>query len=283
MRLDRVRGLSIGARLAEILANLPEGRDLLGGTGLDLLAAFDALLIATAEPADPRTTVLVARHRLSPADLRVAFDHAAATTNRVLTWRDDARFPFGQRRASIPRPGASPDNRLFILPEPGVVVVTTPAYMRTLFSVPRSDGATPDDDPWRALPHHVDAEAEEPVPAGEFASVTVAGDRSAGIARAGRRARIHRWRPRRPRTGPDRDRRADQRRRCGACGGRLAGFRDKLVATPLLVAADSSAAGNRARLTREGRTIRIEVPVTEAELLRLLQAAATLLGSTAPP
>ena len=140
VQLDRARESPIGARLAELLMNMPDGRDVLAGTGLGILEAFDVLLVATPDPPDPRATVLVARHRLQPAELRAAFDRAAATTNRVLNWREDARYPFGQRRASIPRPGASPDNRLFILPEPDVVVVTTPAYMRLLFPMSGTGG-----------------------------------------------------------------------------------------------------------------------------------------------
>ena len=46
-------------------------------------------------------------------------------------------------------------------------------------------------------------------------------------------------------------------------------LRDRLATTPLVQAADLAAASTRARLTREGRTIRLDVAVTEAELLRL--------------
>ncbi len=56
-------------------------------------------------------------------------------------------------------------------------------------------------------------------------------------------------------------------------------LRDKLVMTPLLLAADLSAAADRARLTREGRKLRLDVSLSEAELLRLLEAVATFFGS----
>ncbi len=72
VQLDRARESPIGARLAEILMTMPDGRDLLAGTGLGVLEAFDVLLVATPDPPDPRATVLVARHRLQPAELRGA-------------------------------------------------------------------------------------------------------------------------------------------------------------------------------------------------------------------
>ena len=52
VQLDRARESPIGARLAEILMNMPDGRDLLAGTGLGILEAFDVLLVATPDPPD---------------------------------------------------------------------------------------------------------------------------------------------------------------------------------------------------------------------------------------
>jgi hypothetical protein len=60
-------------------------------------------------------------------------------------------------------------------------------------------------------------------------------------------------------------------------------LRDKLAATPLIRTADLAAAGDRARLTRDGRRLRVDVPVSEAELLRLIAAVATCFGAPAPP
>ena len=280
VQLDRARGSPIGARLAEMLMTMPEGRDLLAGTGLGVLEAFDVLLVATPDPPDPRATVLVARHRLQPAELRAAFDRAAAATNRVLNWRDDGRYPFGQRRAAVPRPGAGPDNRLFILPEPGVVVVTTPAYMRALFSTPGADGGTPEDDPWRALPRQGRADGEQPAPAGALVSVTVVGDRSASIlGLAGSRAlTVVAGTAAEPFVAVTAELTSDGD--AMRAEGAWPELRDKLVATPLLQAADLVAAGTRARLTRDGHKLRVDVALTEAELLRLLQVVATYFGST---
>ena len=85
VQLDRARGSSIGARLAETPISLPDGGDLLGATGLDALDAFHALLVATPDPAYARATVLAARHRLQDSELRAAFTRgAAATTHRQL-------------------------------------------------------------------------------------------------------------------------------------------------------------------------------------------------------
>ena len=282
VQLDRARESSIGARLAEMLISLPDGGDLLGATGLDTLDAFDALLVATPDPADARATVLAARHRLQDSELRAAFARGAAATNRVVNWRDDARYAFGQRRAAIPRPGASPDNRLFILPEPGVVVVTTPAYLRMLFAAPRTDGATPEDDPWRALPAPRHTGGEGPAAAGPIASVTVAGDRAASIlgltgARAFTVAAA---------TVPEPVVSVTAHLASDADAMHAEGawpeLRDKLNTTSLMQAADLVPAFAGARLTRDGHDLRLDVPVTEAELLRLLQVVATSFGAAAP-
>jgi len=283
VRLDRARASPMGARLAAMLSNLPEGHDLLGGTDLDMLSAFDVLMVGTPDPPDPRATVVVARHHLPDADVRAALDRAAAASHRVLGWRDDARFPFGQRRAAVPRPGASPDNRLFILPEPGIVVVTTPSYLRLLFSTPGGDSGKPEDDPWRSLPRQLDADGEAPAPADTLVSLTVAGDRSVSISGlAGARAITVA-----ARAAPEPSVTVSAELTSDADAMRAESLwpelRDKLAAAPLIQTADLVAAGNRARLTREGRRLRVDVPVSEAELLRLLAAVATCFGAPAQP
>ena len=53
-------------------ARLPDRRDLMEGTDLDLFQSFDALLIATPHPLDPSVTFLAARHHLDDGGLRAA-------------------------------------------------------------------------------------------------------------------------------------------------------------------------------------------------------------------
>src|SRR5450755_1415564 len=50
LRLDRLRGTDYLPAVDALLARLPDRRDLLEGTDLDLFQSFDALLIATPHP-----------------------------------------------------------------------------------------------------------------------------------------------------------------------------------------------------------------------------------------
>ena len=145
LRLDRLRDTPYAPALDTLLARLPDRRDLLDGTGLDLYQTFDALLIATPNPLDYTVTFLAARHRLKDAELRTALERGATATGRVLTWRTEGRRPFAERHARAPASGATRDERLIVLPAPGLVVVTPPVYRALLFSTakPRA-GSLPD-------------------------------------------------------------------------------------------------------------------------------------------
>ncbi len=142
MRLDRLRGTDYVPALEALLARLPDRRDLLDGTGLNLFESFDALLIATPHPLDPSVTFLAARHHLEDAALRAALGRGARATNRSLVWRSEGGRPVAERR-SRPRAGQNPapmpDDRLIVLAAPGLAVVTPPAY-RELLLTPRRPG-----------------------------------------------------------------------------------------------------------------------------------------------
>ena len=116
---------------------MPDRRDLLEGTGLDLFETFDALLIATPNPLDYTVTFLAARHRLKDGELRNALDRGARATGRVLDWRTEGRRPFAERHARHAAPGATRDERLIVLPAPGLVVVTPPIYRPLLLAMAR--------------------------------------------------------------------------------------------------------------------------------------------------
>lgn len=132
LRLDRLRAAPEAratiAAVDEILRLLPDRRRLLDGTGLDLYRDFDALLIATPNPFDDTVTFLAARHRLADAELRAALDRAAVAGGRAIDWREEAGRPVGVRRAAE----GDRDDRLFVLPEPGLAVIAPPAYARLL-------------------------------------------------------------------------------------------------------------------------------------------------------
>ena len=185
IRLDRLRGTPYGPAVDAILMHLPDRRDLIDGTGLDLYKDFDAILIATPNPLDYTVTFLAARHHLADTQLRAALDRGAKATGRVLVWRTEGRRPLAERHARAPASplAATRDERIIVLPAPGLAVVTPPVYRSMLLrparprtaTAPAPDGGTdggadargsaaaagpapPEGDAWRALLRRIDAE-----------------------------------------------------------------------------------------------------------------------------
>ena len=140
LRLDRLRGTDFVAPVDALLQRLPDRRDLLEGTDLDLFQSFDALLIATPHPLDPTVTFLAARHHLDDAQLRAALSRGAKATDRVIAWRSEGGRPVGERRPRRGLPPGTPpsrDDRLIVLAAPGLAVVTPPAYRALLLAPPK--------------------------------------------------------------------------------------------------------------------------------------------------
>jgi hypothetical protein len=178
LRLDRLRGTDYAAPVDALLMRLPDRRDLLEGTDLDLFASFDAVLIATPHPLDPSVTFLAARHHLDEAALRAALGRGARATDRILSWHTEAGRPIGERRARhAAGPGApvTRDERIIVLAAPGLAVVTPPAYRAMLLARPAApkigdgdagtdpDAGTPDGGApaalgWAPLLSRIDAE-----------------------------------------------------------------------------------------------------------------------------
>jgi hypothetical protein len=174
LRLDRLRGTAYAPALDAILGRLPDRRDLLEGTGLDLFDTFDALLIATPNPLDYTVTFLAARHRLKDGELRAALDRGARATGRALDWRTEGRRPFAERHSRHPAPGTTRDDRLIVLPAPGLVVVTPPIYRPLLLAMAR---------PRPAVAHATSADAGATAVAG--AADSAAGSGTGGAAGSG--------------------------------------------------------------------------------------------------
>jgi hypothetical protein len=128
LRLDRLRGTPYATALDALLTNLPDRRDLLEGTGVDLYHDVDALLIATPNPLDYTVTLLAVRHRLSDTAMRAALERGARATGRALSWRTERGRPFAARRATEAHRAGARDHRLILLPAPHLVVVAPPAY-----------------------------------------------------------------------------------------------------------------------------------------------------------
>ncbi len=137
LRLDRLLASpEAGEYIAvvdQLLRLLPDRRRLLDGTGLDLYRDFDALLIATPNPLDDSVTFLAARHKLDDEKLRAALDRGAAAGGMAIEWRTDAERPVGVRRSAAGA-GAGPDDRVFVLPQPGLAVIAPPAYAKLLLA-----------------------------------------------------------------------------------------------------------------------------------------------------
>lgn len=138
MRIDRLRGTPYTASVDALLMRLPDRRDLLEGTELDLYRDIDALLVATPNPLDPKVTFLAVRHRLTDTALREALERGARATGRTLKWRSERGRPFAERlSAAVGRPagmtgGLRRDERLVLLVAPKLAVVTPPAYRRLI-------------------------------------------------------------------------------------------------------------------------------------------------------
>jgi hypothetical protein len=146
LRVDRLKGTPYAAPVDKLLMRMPDRRDLLDGTGLDLYEDFDALLISTPNLLDYTLTFLAARHHLGDGAIRAAIDRGAKATGRVVTWRTERHRPWGERKLRPSTLGAptppSHDERILVLPSTGLVVVTPPAYRALLLAPPAK--ATPD-------------------------------------------------------------------------------------------------------------------------------------------
>jgi hypothetical protein len=144
LRLDRVKGTPYAEPLDAVLVHMPDRRDLLEGTGLSFYDDFEALLVATPNPLDYRVTFLAARHHLADGPMRAAVDRGARATGRVVAWRSEGGRPWGERRARAGvTPPAARDERLIVMPTPGLVVVTPPAYRALLMVPARKPGPPP--------------------------------------------------------------------------------------------------------------------------------------------
>jgi len=302
LRLDRLRGSDYAAPVDALLMRLPDRRDLLEGTGLDLFDAFDALLIATPHPLDPSVTFLAARHHVDEVALRAALGRGARATDRVLTWRNEAGRPIGERHARRGAPAAglaARDDRIIILAAPGLAVVTPPAYRAMLLAPPPAPavgadgGAGPDGGArgvetlgWAPLLSRIGAEEGLMPPDGDLMVSAVDIFKPTGDSGEGPRLLYGMEVP--PSVSgvvglddsPFVDVEAEFKteepaRHWESEWPNLIG---KLRANPIVLLSGFSPLLSRATLTREGRIIRLHVSATRDETLRLLTFALHMLG-----
>jgi hypothetical protein len=299
MRLDRLRGTDYAAPVAEMLMRLPDGRDFVTGTGLDLFNDLEALLVATPNPLDASVTFLAVRHHLDDAKVRAALTRVAKASDTTLTWRTQGGRPLAERHPLDAR-RAWRDDRLIMLAAPGLTVVTPRAY-RALLLAPSAppdggvaegtgpDGGGPGVAPsgsmmkggWATLLTRIDAEeglmppdgavmvnavdmfksrAPGPGEAPELYGMPVPAAINAVIGVA---------------DAPSLDITAEFKTDGPAQQWETQWpiIQRKLRTHPLLVLSGFSTLVTRAQLEREGRTVRFHLAVSHDETLRLLAMA----------
>jgi hypothetical protein len=173
LRLDRLRtapeSAATTAAVDGLLRHLPDRRRLLDGTGLDLYRDFDTLYLATPNPLDDTVTFIVVRHHLSDTAIMTAFARGAEQAGRPLTWNSEAGRPVGIRAAAVSTSdGGAPslrradrDDRIFVLPEKGLVVMAPPAYAPLLLGKRGGKvdgGVKPSELRFRDIVRRIDAE-----------------------------------------------------------------------------------------------------------------------------
>jgi hypothetical protein len=146
IRLDRLRGTDYQSPVDALLLHLPDRRELLTGTGLSLFDDFDAVLIATPNVLDPSVTFLAVRHHLELAAMRAALTRGARAGDRTLAWRSQQGRFVGEWRARKDVEAAAvaprrPDDRIVVLADPGLAIVTPPAYGKLLLGSDRPPAA----------------------------------------------------------------------------------------------------------------------------------------------
>jgi hypothetical protein len=305
LRLDRLRGTVYAPAVDQILTRLPDRRDLLEGTGLDLYQSFDALLIATPNPLDAGATFLAARHKLTDAELRAALDRGAQATGRVLTWRTERHRPFAERHARVPGQAPTRDDRLLVLPAPGLVVVTPPAYRALLLAPPKpaaadggaSEGAGGAGDEhdggaarpaeregWTELLQSIDAQdgSQRSDAVVMATAVDMLGDRSKQGLRDAWGLEVPRWTMLSigVETGPALDIVAmfSNEAEARSVEEKWPGLMQRARTNPLIVLGGFAPLVARAQLTRDGPIVRLHETATEEETMRLLQLAARFGG-----
>jgi hypothetical protein len=274
LRLDRLRASPEGrgyiGPVDELLRLMPDRRHLLEGSGLDMYRDFDALLIATPNPFDYAVTFLAVRHHLSDAQLRAALDRGAATAGRPIVWHEEAGRPVGVRS------GSGRDDRLFVLPRPGLAVIAPPAYAQLLLQrvAGHDDHGRRD---WADLIARIDAE-DGALPEDAVFMMT-----ASNLLRARQLAGV----PALPKvlsmvagTNPTSFLEltshfaADAEAR--AWEDEFPGWKQKLLGNPLVLLAGLNPIVSRAQLERDGRAVSLRTTATPEETRRILQMIVNL-------
>jgi hypothetical protein len=123
LRYDRLRGTPWSKLADAILAPMPDYRAIIGDRKIPLEDLFDVLLISSRNPMDVVATNLVATTRQTPSEIRRLLDHKL----QRVTWRAVRGGVLGTRQPSAVK--LERDTRHYLLPAPGVVVLTRAGHL----------------------------------------------------------------------------------------------------------------------------------------------------------
>ncbi len=127
IRFDRIRDTKWAALANDVLAPLPDYRNLVGGRKVDLASLFDTLVVSTPDPRVIAETTLAAHARSGRDDeLRALLNHPAAP----VAWSVAKGGALGRRgRSALIGAG---DERVFLMPQPGWMVMAAPRHLGSL-------------------------------------------------------------------------------------------------------------------------------------------------------
>jgi hypothetical protein len=184
LRYDRLKGTPWAPLADAIIAPMPDYRSIVGNRKVALADLFQSLLISTRNPTNVRATHLIARTHMSPAEVRRFLDHPL----QPVTWSAVRGGALGERQDSPLK--VERDRRVYLIPQPGLVVLTRPKFLGALVEKTPPAGSAPADlDGARAAPADVppwlarawSAENEAGVESSVVAVVTVGGIRRAEL------------------------------------------------------------------------------------------------------
>jgi hypothetical protein len=120
---ERIRNQPLGPRVGMLLSQAPQWRDFFGPAGLDPIKDVDRILIAGPQLRDSSQVVAVLKYNVSEGRMRQALD--------AIVQRDPANG--GWLDAGVPAASARADRaeRMFVMPTPGIVVVTPPSAAKS--------------------------------------------------------------------------------------------------------------------------------------------------------
>lgn len=118
---EKIRTHPLGPRIGRMLAAVPQWRDFLGRSQIDVIRDFDRLVIFAPQlVADSSELVAILSANVPDKELRAAVDALVQADPKHGEWR---------KKAPVPTATAYADRaaRVFVLPSPGVIVVAPPS------------------------------------------------------------------------------------------------------------------------------------------------------------